>query len=115
MAVFHNARRRDEASIGGEKYGLGVGVTEWFKLAQPSGQHRGDLVKRQFGVDAQFAFGFAPGEALGRTLGEAPLEFGQGFGGECEANGKGVAAKASEEIGAGFDRGEQWKAIDRAA
>ena len=50
-----------------------------------------------------------------RRKAQAALEFGQRCGGQGEADGEGVAAEAGEEIGAGFDGGEQREAVDGAA
>ena len=71
--------------------------------------------KRQFGMDVEHALGLARGEAFRGAVGEAALQFRQSRGGESKAHGEGVAAEASEKIGAGFDCFEQLKAVDGAA
>ena len=107
VAVFHDARRREQARAAGDEDRLGVAVAEGFELAQPSGKHGRDAVERQLGVNAQQALGLARGEMLVGVEAQAALELGQRCGGQGKADGEGVAAKAREEIGAGFDGGEQ--------
>jgi hypothetical protein len=115
VALFHDARRREKTDIARDEDRLRIAVTERFKLLQPSGQDRGDLMERQHGVDVKDSFGFARSEAFGGALGEATLEFGKGFCGQSEADGEGVTAKSGEQVGAGFNGREKRKPVDRAA
>ena len=115
MAIFHDARRREQARVAGDEDGLGIAVAEGLELAQPSGQHGRDAVERQLGVNAQQALGLARGEVLVGVEAQAALELGQRRGGHGKADGEGVAAETREEIGAGFDGGEQGKSVDGAA
>ena len=61
VAVFHDARRHEQARGAGDEDRLGIAVAEGFELAQPSGQHGRDAVERQLGVNAQQALGLARG------------------------------------------------------
>ena len=115
VARFHDARRGEQARVAGEEERLGIAVAEGLEFAQPSGEDRRDAVERKLGVNAQEALGLARGEVLLGIEAQAALELGQFFGGQREADGEGVAAEASEEIGAGFDGGEEHEAVDGAA
>ena len=59
MALFHDARRGDEACVARHEDGFRIAVAQRLQLAQPSGEHRRDVVERQFRVDVQSALGFA--------------------------------------------------------
>ena len=112
---LHDARRSEQARGAGDEDGLGIAVAERLELAQPSGEDGSDAVERQLGVNAQEALRLARGEMFGGVEAQAALELGKLFGGQREADGEGVAAEAGEEIGAGFDGGEEREAVDGAA
>jgi len=90
-------------------------VAEGLELAQPSGKDRRNAVERQFGVNAEKALRLTGGEVLVGVGAQAELEFRQRCGGKSKADSESVATEAGEEIGAGFDGGEERKAVDRAA
>ena len=90
-------------------------MAQRFEFAQPSGEHCGDLVEWELGVDVQVAFGLAVCKTLRRAIDQPALEFWKRCSGKRKADCEGVSAKASEEIGAGFDGREQVELIDRAA
>ena len=115
MALFHDARGGEQASIPGDKNGLGVAVAERLELAQPAGQHRRDAIERQFSMNAQQPLRRAAGQVRVSVNIEAALEFRQCAGGQRKADGEGVATKSREEIGAAFNGVEQLKSIDGAA
>ncbi len=48
-------------------------MSQRLKFAQPSCQHRSDVVKRQLRMDAEFAFRLSRGEALVRAFGKTAL------------------------------------------
>ena len=64
VALFHDARRGEQADIAGDKDGLGVAVAERLQLAQPAGEDGRNAVQRQLGMDAQQALGLAGGQML---------------------------------------------------
>lgn len=103
MAFLHDARCGDEACVAGHEDGFWIAVAEGLEFAQPPGQDCSDLMQRQLGMDAKFAFGFARGETFGGALGKAALQLRQGRGRQGKANGEGVAAKSCEQIGTGLD------------
>ena len=115
MTSLHDARRFEQARVAGEEERLGVAVAERLEFLEPSGEHRRDAVERQLGVNAQKALGLARGEVLLGISAQAALQFGKFFRGKREAHGEGVAAEAGEEVGAGFDGGEQRESVDGAA
>ena len=115
VALFHDARRGEQARAAGNEDGLGVAVAERLKLAQPAGEHRRDAVERQLGVNAEQMLRLAGGQMLFGIEAQAALELGQAVGGHGKADGKGVAAEAREEIGAALDGVEQVEAVDGAA
>ena len=115
MALFHDARRGEQAHVAGDEDGLGIAVAERLQLAQPAGQHGRDAVERQLGVNAQQVLGLAGGQMLFGVEAQAALELRQSRGGQGKADGEGVAAEAGEEIGAAFDGVEQVEAVDGAA
>ncbi len=115
VAILHDARRSEQARVAGDEDGLGIAVAERFELAQPSGEHGRDAIEGQLSVNAQEALGLARGKVLVGVEAQAALELGQRRGGQGEADGEGVAAEASEEIGAGFDGGEKGESVDGAA
>ena len=45
MALFHDARRGDKRALRATKIGSGLPWPERLELAQPTGEHRGDLVQ----------------------------------------------------------------------
>ncbi len=105
----------NETCVAGYKDGLGVAVAQRLKLAQPSGEHRRDAIKRQLGVDAQAMLSLARCQMFFGVEAQALLQLWQCVGGHCEADGKRVAAETSEKVSAGFDCIEQLKPINRAA
>ena len=114
VTVFHHAGRGHDADSAGGEDGLGIAMAERLQPGEPSSEHRSDAVERELGVDAQQQFGLARGEAFGGVGGESALELGKGTGRHGEADGKGVAAEAGEQVGAGFDGFEQRESIDGA-
>ena len=107
MAGLHDAWGFEQARVAREEERLGIAVAERLEFLEPSGEHGGDAVERQLGVNAQNALGLARCEMLLGVDAQAALEFGQIFRGKREADGEGVAAEAREEIGAGFNGGEE--------
>ena len=47
VAIFHEARRREQADVARDEDGFGIAVAQRLKLAQPPGKHRSDLMQRQ--------------------------------------------------------------------
>ena len=112
---FHDATRGNEARVAGDEDGLRVSMAEWLELAQPSGENWRDAVEGQLGVDVQETLGLSRSEMDARVSAQTELEIGKFFSGQCEADGESVAAEAGEEVGAGFNGGEEREAIDGAA
>src|SRR5262249_32576856 len=74
-----------------------------------------DLMKWQLSMDAKFAFGFAGSEALRSARGKATFEVRQRCGRQRKPDRKGMAAKSGEQVGAGFDGGEQRETVNGTA
>ena len=115
MTGFHDARCFEQARVEGEEERLGIAVAERLEFFEPSDEHRRDAIERQLGVNAQQALGLTRGQVLLGVGAQAALQFRKIFRGKREADGEGVAAKAGEEIGAGFDGGEEDESVDGAA
>ena len=115
VALFHDARRGEQADAAGDKNRLGVAVAEGLELAQPAGQHGSDAVQRQLGMNAQKMLRLAGGQMLFGVEAQAALQLGQAVGGQGKADGEGVAAEAGEEIGAALEGVEKLEAVDGAA
>ena len=115
MALFHDANRGGEAEVTAEEDWLWVSVADGLQLLEPASKDRGDAIGRQGGMDADDLLFGAMGELLVRIAVEALLEFGDSVGGEGEADGKGVAAEAGEDVCAGFEGFEELESVDGAA
>jgi len=115
MATLHDARRSKEPGATREKDRLRIAMSERFEHAQPPGENRCDLVKRELGMNTKHTLRFARGEPLFGAESESALEFRKGGRGQRESDGKGVSTEAGEKIGACLDGRKQRKAVDGAA
>ena len=115
VALLHDARWRDYTRVAGHEDRLRIAVTQRLKLAQPAGKNGSDAVQRQLGVNVQNALRLACDKTFSGAHGESPLQLRKRCRRERKSDRECVAPEACEEIGAGFDRFEQLKAIDGSA